>query len=1194
VRVDAHTFNDTEVTEVGFDVVVNAASDTPVGHIAAPLLPNKASQVCWSDELAPGEPVIWEAFDSVEMPDGGTVSWVFVTDAGATVWWDGSAWVPSSGAAQSNDAATASAALGALDTDTLGVCAWLAGNDTQLVAVDAFTVTWAPDGDEDGVPDADDLCPAVADDQSDLDGDGDGDACDPDVDGDGFEAAAGDCDDRDDAVFPGAPDAWYDGVDSDCAGNDDFDQDGDGSTSDAYGGTDCADTDPAVGPHADEVAGNATDEDCDSSWDCFVDGDGDGAGTTAIVASADPSCADPGESATADDCDDAEPSANPSGTEVAGNRFDEDCDGVWDCYVDTDGDGSGIDLVVGSANPSCEDDGESPNAVDCDDTDPAIRPNGTEVVGDAVDDDCDGQLSCYEDLDGDGFGEGWIVEVVAADCLGTGVTDTVGDCDDLDPDRNPDATDVPGNAVDEDCDGSWDCFVDVDGDDYGDAAAVASPDASCLDDGEAEVGGDCDDADPDVRPGAVELVGNDVDEDCDGVWDCFVDGDGDAFGVDQIVGSADASCVDDGEATNDLDCDDTDGEVYPLADEVVGDDVDDDCDGLLSCYDDADLDGFGTTEVVDIVAGDCMGAGVSFRSDDCDDTEPTANPAGLEVVGTPFDENCDGIWDCWLDDDGDGYGGLRIVSGFDDCSDPGESTNTFDCDDADPLVNPEGTEIPGNTADEDCDGAWVCFADGDGDGFGTAATVASVDDSCLDPGESGNAGDCDDADAAVNPDAVEIPGNDVDEDCDGVWQCYADDDLDGYGAGFVDVTGATDCATPGLSPVGTDCDDAAPDTNPDATDVAGNDVDEDCSGSWTCWQDADGDGFGGLTTVDSADPACDGAGESTTGDDCDDTDPATFPGATDPPGDGVDQDCSGDFSCFLDVDGDGFGSDQVVASTSPACDQVGVAPAADDCDDADPLVNPDAAEIVASDVDEDCDGTWDCWVDADEDGWGAAGGLVVGSDDEDCADPGEAYVREDCDDTDALVNPEAVDVPGSGLDEDCSGDFTCYGDGDRDGYGSTDVITSADPTCDGEGESDRDDDCDDADAGANPGAVELVASGVDEDCDGVYLCYADLDGDGHGVPTDETTAVGSDDPDCDDITESVLDDDCDDDDVAVYPGALDLEGNGVDEDCDGEDALLPVEGDKWVEGGCDCDGTGGSTGWLALVALAALRRRRAA
>ena len=39
---------------------------------------------------------------------------------------------------------------------------------------------------------------------------------------------ADDCDDADATVFPGATDTWYDGVDQDCAGDNDYDFDGDG------------------------------------------------------------------------------------------------------------------------------------------------------------------------------------------------------------------------------------------------------------------------------------------------------------------------------------------------------------------------------------------------------------------------------------------------------------------------------------------------------------------------------------------------------------------------------------------------------------------------------------------------------------------------------------------------------------------------------------------------------------------------------------------------------------------------------------------------------------------------------------------------------------------------------------------------------------------------------------------------------
>ena len=56
-----------------------------------------------------------------------------------------------------------------------------------------------------------------------------------DDDGDGF-AADQDCDDKDKAIYPGADDAWYDGIDSDCAQDDDYDQDLDGFVANEYVG----------------------------------------------------------------------------------------------------------------------------------------------------------------------------------------------------------------------------------------------------------------------------------------------------------------------------------------------------------------------------------------------------------------------------------------------------------------------------------------------------------------------------------------------------------------------------------------------------------------------------------------------------------------------------------------------------------------------------------------------------------------------------------------------------------------------------------------------------------------------------------------------------------------------------------------------------------------------------------------------
>ena len=70
-----------------------------------------------------------------------------------------------------------------------------------------------------------------------------------------------------------------------------------------------------------------------------------------------------------------------------------------------------------------------------------------------------------------------------------------------------------------------------------------------------------------------------------------------------------------------------------------------------------------------------------------------------------------------------------------------------DCDDDNADINPDAEEIPNNDIDEDCDGE-ALIIDLDMDGFNS-------DD------------DCDDNNADVNPNAEEIPNNDVDEDCDG-------------------------------------------------------------------------------------------------------------------------------------------------------------------------------------------------------------------------------------------------------------------------------------------------------------------------------------------------------------------------------------------------------------------------------------------
>jgi len=102
----------------------------------------------------------------------------------------------------------------------------------------------------------------------DLDGDGYGtpeqttSACQRPDD---YVAREGDCADFDATISPGAVEVWYDGIDQDCAGDDDFDQDGDGAPYTLVAGGDCDDTDPSRYPGAFEDGIDTVDDDCDGN-----------------------------------------------------------------------------------------------------------------------------------------------------------------------------------------------------------------------------------------------------------------------------------------------------------------------------------------------------------------------------------------------------------------------------------------------------------------------------------------------------------------------------------------------------------------------------------------------------------------------------------------------------------------------------------------------------------------------------------------------------------------------------------------------------------------------------------------------------------------------------------------------------------------------------------------------------------------
>ena len=567
------------------------------------------------------------------------------------------------------------------------------------------------------------------------------------------------------------------------------------------------------------------------------------------------------------------------------------------------------------------------------------------------------------DADGDGFSDG-------------------DDCDDTDAAINPDADEVC-DTVDNNCDGTIDegvtaaYYADADSDGYGDADA--SVDACELPSGYVENSDDCNDADTSVSPDGEEVCDG-VDNDCDDSTDeddaadaltWYVDTDSDGYGDDKdtrIACEQPKGYVDVAE-----DCDDTDKRYNPgAAEEDCTDPEDYNCDGSVG-YADADSDGFAACE-------------------ECDDTDETINPDGIEICDGD-DNDCDGDTDeddatdastWYADTDTDGYGDADTDTVA--CNQPsGYVSDDTDCDDADTAINPSATEYC-HGEDDNCDGdtdedtaadALTWYADTDADFFGDPDTSML---SCQRPsGYSADDTDCDDTDAAINPDADEECDT-VDNNCDGdidedtaidadTW--YRDADVDGYGN--PDLT-TDSCSQPsGYLADDSDCDDANNDINPDADEECDT-VDNDCDGDTdeddaidasTWYGDGDSDGYG-----EDADAAlsCDApTGYVSAGGDCDDGDSGTNPGATEVC-DGSDNDCDSatddaDSSLdttttttwYSDVDGDTYGS---TTFTLDRCDQPTNYVADDtDCDDSDADVYPGAPDEVYHDgIDQDCDG----------------------------------------------------------------------------------------------------------------------------------------------------------------------------------------------------------------------------------------------
>jgi hypothetical protein len=289
--------------------------------------------------------------------------------------------------------------------------------------------------------------------------------------------------------------------------------------------------------------------------------------------------------------------------------------------------------------------------------------------------------TCFRDRDGDQFGSTERVEVEGLSCPGDGAVANDDDCDDTRGDIKPGAAEIDDGS-DNNCNGQIDeglddrttlCYIDTDNDGYGRSTRVEISGGDCDVQGYSDRDGDCNDGQPGIRPGAVE-VANGVDDNCNGQ-------------------------IDEGTDTD---------EVW--------------------CYDDGDDDGYGDDGVSrQQYSGDECPAGTSDNNDDCDDTRAAVNPDRVEVCDNGRDDDCDGDEDsadsdcdldqetisCYIDRDGDGFGDEDASArSFDvdpgtECDELTESDdfvdNNDDCDDGDDSIHSGcGTVDPDDGTIEFC------------------------------------------------------------------------------------------------------------------------------------------------------------------------------------------------------------------------------------------------------------------------------------------------------------------------------------------------------------------------------------------------------------------------------------------------------------------------------------------------------------